>query len=395
MGIPRRGPDGLADVIGILQGAALPASVLEKSILPARMAEYRQADLDALCTSGEVVWIGAGAIGSGDGRIRLAFRDQVGLLVSPDPDPPSDALHDLLRERLATGGASFWFDLVSAAGAGGESYGDKAILAALWDLVWAGEVTNDSLAPVRALVGTKRGSSSPKSRRRPRVGQLRAAGPPQASGRWSLVAPLLSPGLPPTQVATARALQLIERYGVLTREAALGEGTTGGFAGVYPILKALEDRGDVRRGYFVEGLGAAQFAIPGAVDRLRSQSSDFDEPSMVVLAATDPAQPYGASLRWPDVPGRPARAAGAHVILVDGDPALFVERGAKSVVAFDAAHASDRWVEGLKDLVRNGTIRTLEIAKIDGEAAAESPLSHVLLERGFIKGYKGLTFISR
>ena len=116
---------------------------------------------------------------------------------------------------------------------------------------------------------------------------------------------------------------------------------------------------------------------------------------MVVLAATDPAQPYGASLRWPDVPGRPARAAGAHVILVDGDPALFVERGAKSVVAFDAAHASDRWVEGLKDLVRNGTIRTLEIAKIDGEAAAESPLSHVLLERGFIKGYKGLTFISR
>ena len=395
VGIPRRGPDGLADVIGVLQGAALPASVLEKSILPARMAEYRPADLDALCTSGEVVWVGAGAIGSGDGRIRLAFRDQVGLLVTPDPDAPSDPIHDLIRQRLATGGASFWHDIVAAVAEGGESWGDKAVLAALWDLVWAGEVTNDSLAPVRALVGTKRGSSSPKSRRRPRVGQLRAAGPPQATGRWSLVAPMLSPNLPPTQIATARALQLIERYGVLTREAALGEGTSGGFAGVYPVLKALEDRGEVRRGYFVEGLGAAQFAVPGAVDRLRTQASDFDDASVVVLAATDPAQPYGASLRWPDGAGRPARAAGAHVVMVDGELALFVERGGKSIVGFEAAHENDRWVEGLKDLVRNGTFRSLEIAKIDGEAAAESPLSHVLTDRGFIKGYKGLTFISR
>ncbi len=396
VGVPRRGSDGLADVIGVLQGAAIPASVLERSVLPARMANYQPSDLDALCTSGEVVWVGAGAIGSKDGRLRLAFRDQVGLLVAPPTEPPDEPLHDLLRSHLSASGASFWFDLVAAANAHEVGYTDKAILAALWDLVWAGEVTNDSLAPVRAFVGAKSSQRSRSSRRRPRLGQVRANGPAQAAGRWSLVAPLLSPEPSSTQRATAQALQLVERYGVLTREAALGEGITGGFAGVYPVLKALEERGDVRRGYFVEGLGAAQFAQPGAVDRLRSvagASHDFDEPEVVLLAATDPAQPFGASLRWPESAGRPARVAGAHVIIVGGEPAIFVERKARSIVSFPIAHSNDLWVEPLKELLASGIVRTLEIAKIDGGPSSDSPLADVLLTHGFIKAYKGLSFI--
>ncbi len=392
VGIRRRGPDGLAEVIGVLQGAALPASVLERSILPARMADYRPSDLDALCTSGEVVWVGAGAIGSNDGRIRLAFRDQIGLLISPNSEPPSDPVHDLLRAHLATGGASFWHDLSAAANAGEEHFGDAQVLAALWDLVWAGEVTNDSLAALRSYVAGKAASTSRQTRRRPRVGQLRAAGPPQAAGRWSLVSPLLQPEPSSTQRATAQALQLVERYGVLTREAALGEGITGGFAGVYPVLKALEERGDIRRGYFVEGLGAAQFALPGAVDRIRASGSEFDDAPVVMLAATDPAQPYGASLRWPESAGRPARVAGAHVVMIDGLPAVFIERGAKSLVSFPAALETSTWVDQLKELVVSGVIRTCEIGKIDGEPASASPLATTLIDQGFIKAYKGLTW---
>ena len=396
VGIPRRGPDGLADVIGVLQGAPIPASVLERSVLPARMAEYRPADLDTLCTSGEVVWIGSGAIGSKDGRIRLAFRDQVSLLVSPNPEPPDEPLHDVLRAQLASSGASFWHDLVAAANASAVGHGDKAVLAALWDLVWAGEVTNDSLAPVRSFLGSSKAKGSRQTRRRPRVGQLRAAGPPQAAGRWSLVSQLLVPEPTHTQRSTAQALQLVERYGVLTREAALGEGITGGFAGVYPVLKLLEERGDLRRGYFVEGLGAAQFALPGAVDRLRSTAnatSDFDEPTVVLLAATDPGQPYGASLRWPECNGRPARAAGAHVVLVDGEVAVFIDRSAKSLIGFPTAHTCDVWIDAVKDLARGRIVRSIEIGKIDGEPSSESPLAETLIAQGFVKAYKGLTFV--
>ena len=399
VGVKRRGVDGLADVLGVLQGAALPASALERSILPARMAQYRPADLDLLCTSGEIVWVGAGAVGSNDGRVRLAFRDQVALLVDSNLEPPAEPLHDLLRARLGEGGASFWFDLVSAANADGVGYTNDAVLAALWDLVWAGEVTNDSLAPLRAFLGKKSAPGSRKQRRRPRVGQLRQSGPPQGAGRWSLVSSLLVPQPAPTARTTARALQLVERYGVLTREAALGEGITGGFAGVYPMLKALEERGELRRGYFVEGLGAAQFATPGAVDRLRALSDSREEGTTVVLAATDPAQPYGASLRWPESNGRPQRSAGAHVVLLDGELALYVERGGKSLVSFPVLRdrpellEDPRWVEALKDLLRSAMLRSLEVAKIDGDPASDSPLYEIMTKNGFVRGYKGLTWV--
>ena len=177
---------------------------------------------------------------------------------------------------------------------------------------------------------------------------------------------------------------------MLTREAALGEGAEGGFAGVYPVLKALEDRGQVRRGYFVAGLGGAQFALPGAVDRLRA-GRDGDGP--VTLAAADPAQPYGAALGWPETRGRPSRSAGAYVVLVDGEPAVFCERGAKSLVTFPRTLELDHWPEALQALAKDGRVRSLEIARVDGDPVGEAPaVAARLNDAGFTDGYKGLTF---
>lgn len=447
VGVPRRGTDGLVEVLGALQGASVPASVLETDVLAARIVGYRSSDLDALCTAGEVVWIGDGAIGATDGRVRLLFRDQAGLLV-PLPEGAvasgdsaegvpggthdaggeverpevASALHDALRSHLATRGASFWAELVAAAQAAGQPYDEAGVLDALWELVWAGEVTNDSLAPLRARVanGPRRGGGGGRGRRgsgramarrpdlralgstraTPSPGSLRAGGPPAGAGRWSLVAPLLTPQPTPTEAAYARALQLLERHGVLTREAVLAEGVDGGFAGIYPVLKALEERGQLRRGYFVAGLGAAQFALPGAVDRLRAGRTPLlggdDEPAApLVLAATDPGQPYGASLGWPPSPGRPARAAGAYVVLCDGELAAYLERGGRTLVTFPAASSLPRWAEGLASLVRDGRAAKLELAKIDGEPAATSPWADALRAAGFADGYKGLVLRAR
>ncbi|MFT5268691.1 MAG: ATP-dependent Lhr-like helicase [Acidimicrobiales bacterium] len=388
VGTPRRGIDGLVDVLSILQAAPIPASVLERDVLAVRMADYRQADLDALCTSGDVIWVGSGSIGQNDGRIRLLFRDTAPLFAGPADEPIEGDCHDAIRAHLGQRGASFWPDLVRACSEAGVDYGDSAVLGALWDLVWAGEVTNDSLAPVRSMLsgkGTKASTSAGAKRRRPRPGRISATGPPTAAGRWSLVAPLLEPRPTPTASAHARAIQLLERYGVLTREAALGEGNEGGFAGVYPVLKALEEQGKVRRGYFVAGLGAAQFALPGAVDRLRRPGEDEN---IVVLAATDPGQPFGASLPWPDSAGRPSRSAGALVVIDNGEPLVYIERGGKSLIAFPEASVRPGWAKALALTINQKRAR-LEIAKIDGEPAGESGLTDLLEGAGFTRGYKG------
>ena len=397
----RRGADALADVVAQLQGAPVAASVLEADVLAGRMAGYKPADLDQLCTSGEIVWIGAGALGATDGRVRVVFRDQAALLV-PAAESSEGALHDALRNRLHDRGASFWPDLVAAAQAASLPYDTETVLAALWDLVWAGEVTNDSLAPLRARIAGHRSSRTRRpppragrSRRgRLRLGGLSATGPPSAAGRWSLVAPLLSPQPAATEAALARAHQLLDRYGVVTRETALGEGQEGGFAGVYPVLKALEERGEARRGYFVAGLGAAQFALPGAVDRLRGSRTPESDTAPVVLAATDPAQPYGAALAWPDSPGRPARTAGAHVVLIDGLPLVMLERGGRSLATFEGAESNDAWIEAIIGLVKDGRLRKLEIAKVDGKPVRETPWAARLEEAGFTSAYKGMLYRS-
>ncbi len=285
------------------------------------------------------------------------------------------------------------------------------MLTALWDLVWAGEVTNDSLTPLRALIGGAgpvkvKASSRSRAGRRPNLRSLSRLGPPAATGRWSLVDQLRRPLASPTEQATARALQLLERYGVLTREMALAEGAVGGFAGVYPILKELEDRGQVRRGYFVSGLGAAQFALPGAVDRLRSERDDHahigaghadEEQPLLVLASTDPAQPYGAALPWPETAGRASRSIGAYVVLRRGHPVVYLERGGRSITLFPTEDGPDladdpAWVLALAGLVARKQIKRIEVTKVDGAPTAERPeIRDLLLANGFKQGYKGPT----
>ncbi|MDP9465011.1 MAG: DEAD/DEAH box helicase, partial [Actinomycetota bacterium] len=373
----------------------LVASVLESELLPSRLRSYRAADLDELCTTGDVIWVGAGAIGPNDGRIRLYFADQFATIdASLDvAEPPNGPLHDAIRSHLVSHGASFWNQLRGAS----SGATDIELLAGLWDLVWAGEVSNDSLAPLRAVLsGGKSSRSSATPRGRPRPGRLARIGPPAGAGRWSLVAPQRLPVPSPTQAAHAAALQLLERYGVVTREAVLAEGVKGGYAATYGVLKVLEERGQVRRGYFVAGLGAAQFALPGAVDRLRS-ARDVPDPVLhpelvsaaVVLAATDPAQPYGAALDWPESAGRPSRTAGAVVVLRSGVPQVWFDRRSSHLVTFPAA-VDDSWAEALATLVKDGRQRSIEVRKVNGAAIARSGSEAVaLLAAGFVEGYRG------
>jgi len=381
---PSAGVHALTEALTRLQGAAIPASILERDVLPARVLGYREVDLDAMTASGDLVWIGCGAIGADDGRVALVFRDRAATLVpGRDGDPPDGRLHDAIREHLAHRGASFWPDLVVAAGTADEA----TLLRALWDLVWAGEVTNDTFAPLRAYAGSTRRVGRKGSR--PRPGTLRRAGPPAGAGRWSLVADL-GGAASPTQQAVERAERLLDRYGVLSREAVLAEGTPGGFAGVYPVLRAMEEAGTARRGYFVAGLGAAQFASLGAVDRVRELRDLPPEPTVLTLAAADPAQPFGAALPWPDSAGRPSRAAGAFIVLVDGAPAAFLERGAKTLVTFDDADPGV-WAPAIAALAKDGRLRTIELRQIDGIPAATHRSVEALYAAGFADGYHGPT----
>jgi ATP-dependent Lhr-like helicase len=400
---PQRGMESLVNTLGILQGAAIVASTLEVDVLPLRVQGYKLTDLDELCASGEVVWVGSGAIGANDGRIRLFFADQLPML-SPGiemPTPLEGESYDAIRTTLAQRGAIFFSQL--RASAPGST--DAEVLAALWDLVWNGEVTNDTFAPMRALLAGGKSSSrtAPKSvtrAGRPRPGRLSKVGPPTGAGRWSLVAPLRQPAPTSTAAAHAFALQMLERHGVLTREAVLGEGAVGGFASVYGVLKTLEERGHVRRGYFVDGLGAAQFALPGAVDRLRDAREPVDAelhpeamPRPLVLAATDPSQPYGSTLPWPTTMGRPTRSAGALVVLVNGEPAVWCDPKSYSLVVFDGATRDASWAHALVALVGNGRRRSLEIRKVDGvEISPNVDVIPALKAAGFVESYRGWVF---
>jgi ATP-dependent Lhr-like helicase len=378
LGTRRGGMGRLQEVIDQLEGLAIPVSVLEKEVLPARIPDFQPRMLDQLGAAGEVVWIGRGALGSRDGRVALFRRERAPLLVDP-PEPPeaSSPLHQAILDHLDSRGASFLVALQTACG----TPSTEELVAALWDLVWAGWVTNDTFLPLRGL------RSRPRRVRAGRTDAARTAG-----GRWSLVAELLEPVPSDTQRLYARAAMLLERYGVVSREAAHAEGLPGGFAGMYPVLSAMEESGKVRRGWFVEGLGGAQFARPGVVDRIRGHRTD--SPQVRVLAATDPANPYGAILPWP-VEGtgpRPRRVVGARVVLVDGVPVLFVDRGGKSVVTLDRWDDPElaRRAVGALEALRGGRYRSLRIDRIDGEPALESSHAGVFLGAGFAEDYRGL-----
>ena len=391
VGSQAQGLDRLVEVVAQLEGLPIAASVLERDVLSARVRGYTPRLLDELGAAGEIVWIGRGAVGRDDGRVALYRRDRVDLLAAAGgtEERPAGPLHDRIREHLALRGASFFRELSSGPLAGG----DEEMLDALWDLVWAGEVTNDTFSPLRAL-GLPRSSSRRVAR--PRPGRLTALGPPRAAGRWSLVAGLVGEERSPTERGHASAHTLLERYGVVTREAVLAEGATGGFAGVYPVLKAMEEAGRVRRGYFVAGLGAAQFAMPGAVDRLRAEREPRDDRSAIVVAATDPANPYGAALAWPrrDDAERAAlqRVPGAYVVIVDGAAALYVERGGRGLItlaAFDNAEVANAAVAALAALIGpGGPLRELSVERVDRIPVAESVAAPLLRDAGFRPSYR-------
>ena len=395
------GVDRLREILVPLQGLALPAEVWERDILPRRTGAYSPSWMDQLCASGEVVWIGAGALGRNSGRVALYFREDLGLL-GPPPyrgEVPSSEAHDAVRSRLGAG-ACFFTDLLVDV-----DLSPEEIQEALWDLAWAGVATNDAFAPLRAprltLARAQRDTVRRATGRGSRFGaaRRRAGAAAQVQGRWSLTEPLLRGDVDPVARRRAVGELLLERYGILTREQVLAEGLPGGFSAIYSELSQLETLGVARRGYFLEGLGGAQFALPGAVERLRARgATGLEDSPPLVLAAVDPAQPYGAALPWPargdDTGGRrPARVAGAYVVLVGGDAVLYLERGGRALQTL--VPAQDPRVQAalsaLVDFVRSGRIRRLALEKVDGEAAMSSPLAPALTALGFQEGPRRLT----
>jgi len=397
-----RGIDGLLQVVDQLAGYAAPASAWESLILPARLPDYEPALLDELTASGEVTWIGHAALPGTDGWVSLHLGDQAALTL-PLPEPRTEQewgeAQRAVLDALAPGGAWFFRQLAAATAAT-----ERALADALWELVWAGLVTNDTFAPLRALTsgsGTHRTRRTAPRARPSRPGRtgLRPA-PPATSGRWALLPQV---DTDPTRRAHATAERMLERHGVVTRGAVVSERTAGGFAAVYKVLSAFEDSGRCRRGYFVEGLGAAQFGTAGAVDRLRTFAdagggSGEAKPEAVTLAATDPANPFGAALPWPDREAsgghRPGRKAGALVVLVDGRLTLYVERGGKTLLTWsDDATFLGPAAQSLSEAGRRGALGRLTVEKADGEqilGGGSTPLRAALDAAGFVSTPRGL-----
>jgi len=389
------GVDRLRELLVPLQGLALAPEVWERDVLPRRAGAYSPSWMDQLCAAGELVWVGAGALGRSSGRVALYFREDARFL-GPPPfkgERPDGPLHERVRARLGAG-AAFWTDLLADLG----EVEPLELQEALWDLAWAGEATNDAFAPLRAPRLTLAKQQRDGGRR---FARRRRPGAPQLQGRWSLTAPLFADAPPHGPRMRALAEVMLERYGIVTRETVLAEGVPGGFASLYGELSNLETLGTARRGYFVEGLGGAQFGLSAAIERLRTMRSD--EPAgAVVLAATDPANPYGAALAWPKPHApeparaggrRPARVPGAYLVTLDAEPVLYVERGGKGLLAL--RESGESWLrpalEALAEAVRRGQLPRLAVERFDGEPVVGSPVGALLIELGFRQSPRRLT----
>ena len=399
----RTGLDALLDAIDNLQGAPLPASIFETEILASRIEGYNPADLDALTAGGEIVWCGVEPLGERDGRLALYLTDHVARLRRPAAEVELSEREQAIVQHLASQGASFFADLHQAAGGG---YPAETV-DALWDLVWKGLLTNDTLHALRAFTRPperqrRRGaaaaaaaatSTSPAGSR---AFRSRRVAPPSAEGRWSLLTSRTTAAVSPTEWSTATAQQLLSRYGLVTREIAAAEGISGGFSAVYDVLKALEDAGRIRRGYFVGGVGATQFALPAALDLLRSLREAPDEPEVVLLSATDPANPYGTTLPWPADPAdagrRTIRAVGSLVLLVNGALGAYIGRGARQIQVFLPEDEPVRSTTARAIAARLAALARdagLLIADVNGLPTPEHPIATFLTEAGFYPSAMG------
>jgi ATP-dependent Lhr-like helicase len=402
VGTGTRGPGGVLEVVTQLAGCPLPASAWETLVLPVRLAGYQPAWLDELTAAGEVLWAGHASLPAGDGLVSLHLADEAPLtLPEPTPAAAPDTDAGQLLDALAAGGGRFFRDLVEAVGLPPDRVADL-----LWELVWGGRVSNDTLTPVRAGLGGRAARRAPRARparlarsrfaRPGRAGPSLPSGPATLSGRWSLLPPVETDA---TVRAHAAAQLLLDRHGVLTRGAVAAEGVPGGFAAAYRVLSAAEEAGRCRRGYVVAGLGGAQFALPGAVDRLRRYAdgagdSPAQQRTALVLAATDPANPYGAALAWPDPAQgghRPGRKAGAVVVLTDGRLTLYVERGGRTLLSFTDEDAElQAAAHALAAAVRQGGLGRLTVQKADGEAVTTGAVGDALAAAGFHLTPRGL-----
>jgi ATP-dependent Lhr-like helicase len=422
-----RGLDGIVTAIDQLSGVPVPASAWEPLVLASRVSNYQPAMLDELMAAGEVLWSGAGGLPGNDGWVSLHLADSAELTLNPAVDfEPGDAQQRLLDHLRNNGGGYFFRQLTEVAGGMDSVLSDQDVVSALWDLAWAGRITGDTFAPVRALIAgghtAHRQVSKAPRLRAPRMSRLgrshgtgllgtpglgggrygsvsgAAATPPLAAGRWSA---LPSPELDPTIHARATAELLLDRYGVVTRGSVMAEQILGGFGLMYKVLARLEEAGRCRRGYFIEHLGAAQFAVPATVDRLRSYSEDTrivkPDPVALALAATDPANPYGAALPWPALDEeagtghRPGRKAGALVVLVDGALALYVERGGKTLLAFSENESVlSAAGSALVGVVTRGAVDKLIMEKVNGHGILDTPVAAALAAAGAYSTPKGL-----
>jgi ATP-dependent Lhr-like helicase len=393
------GVDGLLDVVEQLQGALLPASILESEILPARLPRYQRRDLDELCAAGEVIWIGRGALGERDGRVSLYLPARLSLLGPAECEPLEGDQFDRVRKFLAQYGASFYHDMAEAL----DGFVGRELLDSLWALVWNGEIVNDSPAALRAYLGPQRPQTGRRNRG-PLAFRSRRLAPPSSVGRWSL---LKSGGRAAIQATATERLagtveQMLDRYGVLTRSVVVAEGTPGGFTAIYPVLRAMEEAGKLRRGYFIDGLGGSQFAHPPALDRLRSLRDEAiesgAEPS-VVLTAADPANPYGSVLPWPASPESHSpfsRSAGAYVVLFDGELAAYIGRGEHAIVTLlpdyepRRSNAARATAAGLAAWALARGNYQPDWRTVDGLPIMQSVLSGWLREAGFVPSGPGL-----
>jgi ATP-dependent helicase Lhr and Lhr-like helicase len=397
---PRPGLDAILDAVERLQGCPLPASVLESDLLPARVANYQPGDLDTLAAAGEVAWVGVETLGARDGRLALYLTDEMPHLLRP-PAASRVALSGrelAVLAYLRSAGASFFGPIHESAGGGFP----RPTVDALWSLAWKGLITNDTFRALRAFL-TPAGAR--KGRPRPRLAaayRSRRAAPASAEGRWTLLEARMEEATSATEWSTAVAQQLLARYGLVTRAVAQAEGLPGGFSAVYDVFKALEEAGRIRRGYFVAGVGATQFVLPPVVDLLRSLRQAAEPPEVVTLAATDPANPYGALLPWTEEGAatqvRAARAVGAHVVLVDGALAAWMGRAGRQAWVWlpesepdrtRVARAVAKQFSALGHAAQADRGGGLVLEELNGQRATEHPLALFLSEVGFVPSSLG------